>query len=77
MSIYQEGDILKGIDGFYIVRKNRNQYRACVNCVFHETSKPHCSKRRQHHLNRNETCSELIGSDKNPGIFFSKLEGGL
>jgi hypothetical protein len=77
MSIYHEGDILEGIDGFYIVRYDGNQYRACVTCVFHKMSETGCSKRRQYYLNRNETCSKLIGSDENFGIFFSKLEGGL
>lgn len=77
MSIYHEGDILEGIDGLYIVRKNKNQYRACVNCVFHEMKETGCGKRRRYYLNRIENCSELIGSDENPSIFFSKLEGGL
>lgn len=77
MSIYHEGDILEGIDGFYIVKQFDRKYRACKECVFHSTKKLGCSFTRHKYLNRKESCDRLIGSVNNHGICFIKLEGGL
>lgn len=72
-SEYEEGDIIKGQHGFFIVKmcKSKRQRDACIKCYFSEKG---CHNNRVEELNNTIPCTALLGLR---GKYFEKLEGGL